>query len=140
MAKRRKLSKAEEKSNRATVLNSRTIEKFADLTRRGLPADAVCDYLGISNYVFWTWQRKGQAYIEGGYEPKKHRIYGEFYQEWKRATAEYRLDLVERAHEKGNKEWVQPLAILERRDRKSFGRKDPIGGGESSYDPDERFA
>lgn len=127
-------------SYRSNNLDEKTIRQVTKLIKRGLPLDGVCDYLGIWYQTFWEWINKGAAFINGDGEPKHHAIYGAFFVAIKRATAKYRYKLVNSLHTNGNREiWARELAILERRDRKNFGRNDPLGGDQSSIDPDEKF-
>jgi hypothetical protein len=107
--------------------------------RQGLPLDSVCDYLGIAQSTATTWRHRGERYLAGGSEPEEDAIYGEFVLQTRRALARYKLKLVRELHDDENRNWVRPLAILERRDRDSFGRNEPAGGSEEDYDPNDEF-
>lgn len=124
---------------RKTILNDRLIKEFCDLVKKGLPADGVCDYLGINETTYWSWIRRGQKYLDGDGEPKEDAIYGKFVAEFRRATACYRLERIESLHRPGNDLWTREMAILERRDRKSFSKYDIAGGTDEDIDPDEKF-
>jgi hypothetical protein len=103
-----------------------------------MPLDGVCDYLGIEQSALSKWVRQGT--LVNGSNPKN--IYSKLAKKVKRATAEYRLSLLDGLHgneKKKTRNWYRNLAILERRDRKNFGRYEPTGGTFESYDPDERF-
>lgn len=136
---KKRTKKKSKKRCKSSFLNEETIQQFCELIKRGLPPDGVCDYLGIANTTYYSWVRKGQAFVEGNGSPKEYEVYGEFIKEFKKATAEYRLRLVDRLHRTKANNWYRDLAILERRDRKSFGRHQPQGGLDEDYDPDERF-
>jgi hypothetical protein len=107
---------------------------------KGLPFDAICDYLGIDHANFLKWKQAGEAYLAGNL-PESHKPYGDFVLELRRAVAEYRLRMVERVHAPGNTAWFRDMLVLERRDRKNWGRKDPYGGSmdTTTPPPDERF-
>ena len=123
----------------AYVLNAVLTESFCEFVRKGLPADGVCDLLGISTGSFWEWMRKGEQYLRGDLKPDEHFVYGRFVQEFRRASADYRLRIIERLDRGGNGLWARDMTILERRDRRNFSRQTPQGGEDSQYDPDERF-
>jgi len=135
-----RLLKAEEQIERlgtSAILDQKLIRQFTSLVERGLPLDGVCDYLGLPGITFFNWLRKGDAYLTGNGELKEYRMYGEFVRLLRKATAKYRLILVDRLH--GDEDWIRCMTILERRDRRNFSRKEPSGGGEESLNPDERF-
>ena len=119
------------------VLNQRVIKSFCRLILRGLPPDAACDYLGISSGVFWRWIRRGEKFLNGDGQPPEDALFGEFVRRYKRAFAKYRLNRIAKLHK--SSQWVRELAILERRDRRSFGRYEPPGGTSDQYNPDEKF-
>lgn len=147
MGRRVKLKGSQSVINARTTLDDDTIEAFCDLVREGLPADGVCDYMGIPNVTYWTWIKHGVEYLEGGGGPAGHAIYGKFCLMFRKATAEHRLQLVREATsrrrtrktDKNRNNWMRALAILERRDRKTFSRKEPLGGTNESYSPDDKF-
>ena len=121
---------------RRTVLNLHLITAFCDLIVKGLAVDAVCDYLSISNNDYYDWMRKGKKYLERDKPSKMQAI---FLTRFKKALAMYRLDRVNRLHDSTNRNWYKELAILERRDRKTYGRNEQPGGSDDTFDPDERF-
>ena len=122
-------------------LDGRLVEDFARLTRRGLPIDAACDYLGVATASLYHWVKQGKAYLDSEVTQRieEHAACADFVMALRRATAEYRLERVDRLHRSSGKTWIREMTILERRDRKNFGRRDPAGGDEERYDPDERF-
>jgi len=63
----------------------------------------------------------------------------EFVQRFRKALATYRLTRVDRLHDPCNRNWYKEMAILERRDRRTYGRQETAGGNDEQYDPDERF-
>lgn len=101
--------------------------------------DGVCDYLGVENSTFWFWRDKGQKYLDGNCRPKEHQAYGNFVRCLKKAMAEYRLDRIDKLHNAKKMDWIREMAILERRDRKNFGKNEPPGGSDEQYDPDQKF-
>lgn len=125
-----------------TVRHTLTIELiqlFTQEVREGLPFDGVCDYLGIRTHTFWKWKRLGEAYLSGDGTPEEHSIFGLFVQEIRKAAAEYRKTRLQSLHTPRNKNWFRDIVILERRDRKSFSKHDPLGGTDEDVDFDERF-
>jgi hypothetical protein len=123
----------------ARALTDELIGRFCKLVLRGLPADSVCGFLGLPGSTFHGWMRKGKRFVEGDGEPKEWRLYGEFYSRVRKALARYELRTLDRMHRDGNRLWARDMTILERRNRKSFGRADPQGDGGQSYQADERF-
>lgn len=116
------------------------IKRFCRLIRKGLPADAVCDYLCIRAAVYYRWLERGERYLDGGGTPPEDAHYGEFARRFKRATARYRMEQLRELHTvEGPGAWIRHMAILERRDRKNFGRNEPAGGTDENYQVDERF-
>jgi hypothetical protein len=126
-------------SNR-TLLDDELISQFTQFTEEGMAADGVCDLLGIASSTFWSWLRKGERYLVGKGQPEEHEIYGRFVRAFRFATAKYRLKVTRRLNaEEVDKHWTRDMAILERRDRKTWGRNDPMGGEDNQFDPDEKF-
>lgn len=123
-----------------TILDRRIIKQFCKLIYRGLPADGACDYMGISPSSFWAWLRKGEKFITGGQGTAgADKIYGEFVMRFRRASARFRLRVIKRMDKTGGPQWVRDMTILERRDRKNFGRNEPMGGGDDDFDADDKF-
>jgi len=118
------------------VLDLPLITAFCDLIVRGLAVDAVCDYLSIGNNEYYNWMRDGKNYLENDEPDKLQAI---FLTRFKKALAMYRLDRVSRLHDSTNRNWYKELAILERRDRKTYGRNEQPGGSDDTFDPDEKF-
>ena len=121
------------------TLTEDLIKDFAGYIKRGLPADGVCDLMGISNNAFWLWLKRGQAYLNSDQSDPSHELCGYFVVQFKKALAEYRLQLITDLDDAGEKIWKKYLEILERRDRKTFGKADPGGGADDEFDVDERF-
>ena len=113
--------------------------RFCKLIRKGLPIDGICDYLGINSSTFWNWKQKGQKYLDGGGEPKEDAIYGYFVLKTRKALAMFRLRRITSMQRRNNDLWTRDMAILERRDRLNFSKREPEGGIEEEADPDERF-
>jgi hypothetical protein len=122
-----------------SILDEEMIRRFCRLIKKGLPPDAVCDYLNISRSAFWNWITKGESFRNGDGEPKEYQLYGAFVGEFRRATALYRLRRLNALHRPGNNLWAREMTILERRDRKNFSRNEMPGGSVESIQPDERF-
>jgi hypothetical protein len=121
-----------------SILSDKIIADFCKLIRQGLPADGVCDYLGINPATYYHWLAKGKLYEAGDEEPKEFAVYGKFVRAFRKATAAYRLKVTRGAHRDSNY-WVRDVTILERRDRKTWGKNEPPGGSEEERDPDDSF-
>jgi len=121
------------------ALTKEVITQLVKLVKKGLPFDGACDYLGVRPDQFWLWLRRGDLYLTAGETPPEDKIYGDFVQEIKAGFAEYRLDQIEELQRRGNRNWFRNLMILERRDRKNFGKTEAPGGTEESFQADERF-
>lgn len=127
------------KGQTSSKLCEETIVKFCKYIRRGLPIDGTCDMMGITPTSYWNWKRKGDAYLAGNNEPAEYEIYGTFVLAIKKALAQYRMKVLDRLEDPENKRWVRDMTILERRDRKSFGKRDLDGTQEEDYTPDDRY-
>lgn len=137
--KPKKPRKRTRRCGRPVQLDEKLTEQFCNLIKRGLPTDGCCDYLGITADQFWKWIRKGEQYIESEGEEAELEMYGWFYHSIRKASAAYRLDILDKLHIEDDKYWACWMTILERRDRKTFSRYDQGGGDLEDYDPDERF-
>jgi hypothetical protein len=136
---RLRLPEKTKKASKSTILTRELRKRFCHLVRKGLPPDNACNFLGISNTTFWDWVNKGNKYNNGGHEPAEYRVYGRFIRKFRKATAIYLYGHVKRVGKKKKGEWYKHLAILERRDRKTWGRHEPDGGAPESFIPDEKF-
>lgn len=134
MVKRRRLKSSPASPLDPTSLNEKLITEFCKLTVLGMPADLVCDYLGISSTDYYTWLRRGQ-------KPTSPDDAGcvDFIRRYRRATAQYRQDQINKLHKAKGNGWIKHMAILERRDRKTFGRNEPAGGSDEEFAPDDKF-
>lgn len=128
-------------ANHRTKLTKELITEFCGRIEKGVPADTVCDFHGITNSTYWMWMRKGALFLEDEGESKalkKLKIYGLFVSEYRKAVALYKIEMVKRLHSGKGNNWVRDLAILERRDPNSFGRT-PTGSMSDDHDPDDTF-
>lgn len=129
---------------RPSAISLELTEQICALLEKGIPIDAVCDYFGIDHKTFYDWKNKGETYLKHMETPMSAkdnwRPYAEFVLKIKEALATYRIGLTERLHQRGNKGWFRDLSILERRDRRNFGRREPFGGTmDNTPPPDEKF-
>lgn len=114
-------------------------EAFFRLARKGLPASTICNYLSIGNKTFHRWLLKGQSYLDNGNRPGNWVKYGAFVVQYQQSGAvflEERLDLFLEADKDFS---YRNMVVLERRDRKNWGKAEPAGGGEETYDPLDTF-
>lgn len=123
-----------------TKLTPALRKEFCELVREGAPLDLACDYVGISNGTFYNWKHLGETWIDEG-QPEKdpNRVFGHFLIEARKALAFYRIKTIRHLHTSPSGTWQREMTILERRDRKNFGRQEIAGGDETSYNPDDRF-
>lgn len=142
---KRKKKSASSPDTRATRLSDDLTKRFCRLIRRGVSPTAACDYLGISTNSYWTWMQRGEKHIkdlEDGSpdKPDSHdKLCGEFVRRYRKAMAKHNIDRTDALHRRGNRQWYRELAILERRDRRTWGRYEPKGGSDEAFDPDDRF-
>lgn len=124
-----------------TLLDDDLIEAFCSLVRRGLTLDSVCHYLGIHATTFWDWRVRGERYLLGGDAPRHDRIYGQFVTNVRKALADLELTLLDelRDNQQDKHIWKRNMTILERRNRRGWGREDIGGGQEDQYEADEQF-
>jgi hypothetical protein len=125
---------------RITKPTKEIISQFTGFLREGVSLDIVCDFLGIQHRTCYEWIKKGKAYNAYPEGEPKYAIFGEFETALRKATAEYNIKMVRKVHtaEKG---WSRDLAILERRDRRNYGKYDMIGGSGplEQLDPDQKY-
>lgn len=127
--------------HRTGTCTREVVEEFCDYLLEGLPADSCCDMLGINPSTFHRWIRLGEEYLasEKSEQVKAHRIFAYFVTQFRRAVAEYKLARVRKLHTATGRKWYRELAILERRDRATYGRYEQQGGNTQDFDPDDRF-
>lgn len=118
-------------------LDRAVIQQLCSLIEQGLGYDCALNYLGIRPEPFWRWIRKGEMYWKSDAANTKHAIYGEFVMALRKASATYVLTQTQDL--KKGKGWFRALNVLERRDRKNWSRREPMGGSMDSYDPDEKY-
>lgn len=128
-------------SNRGGLkLDRAVITQLCALIEEGLGPDSALNYLGIRTEAFHRWLRKGEMYWRGNASSAnpRHALYGEFVMALRKATATFVLTQT-RAVTNNKKGWFRALNVLERRDRKNWARREPMGGSLDSYDPQEKF-
>jgi hypothetical protein len=144
--RRKRLLEDEWPVTSSTKCTAELTKRFCKLIRKGHPPDSVCDFLGISTHTFWEWTRRGQLWLAGheGFAEQTDDTsvdvaYAHFFTAFRRAFAQYKMQRVDRMHARRNSNWYREMAILERRDRGTWGRRELAGGSEELYDPDDRF-
>jgi hypothetical protein len=135
MAKRKKLKV--DTVCKSSRLDEKLIDQFCEqVIKWGMPAGLVCDYLSISGSAYYHWRNTGSKYLDGGHEPPEHALYGLFEQKIRWAFAVYTQGLLKGL--KG-KDWWRNYKILERRDRPTWGFREPSGGDQDKHNPEESF-
>lgn len=128
-------------------LCKRLTPDFVRLVEEGHPFAVICDFLGLPYPTFWHWMNNGTSYLDLGakHDPeskqnKDHKVFAEFVLGCRKALATYKMRVHKRLHlEDAPEEWRRDMTILERRERDTWAKDDPMGGTQDSYDPDERF-
>jgi len=126
-------------------LSNKLIEKAIGLLLEGLPIDAVCDYLTITPHTYYMWKEKGEKYLleentPRGPEFPEDAAEARFLIAVSKARAEHQLSLVRRSFgDKNTPTWVRDMTILERRDRKNWGRNETIQVTDTASTPDEAY-
>jgi len=117
-------------------LDKELIAAIVDLTLKGLPADTICDYLGIWQSTFYRWTTRGKQYIEANFTPAEDEIFGRLVVEIRRAFAGYKKRIITKMHK--SRMWPREMTILDRRDRRNFGRYEQVSSNED-YSGDDKF-
>jgi hypothetical protein len=113
------------------------VEEFCTRVAQGMPATAVCDYLGIRDSVFQHWRRLGTSYIDGRPLAGASEIHGIFVSGLKRACAEW-IDQRVQGVQNNAATWFRDLKLLQIRDRGNFSET-VQGGQDDQVDPNESF-
>lgn len=119
------------------VLNEEVCQSICKYARRGIPASTILDFLGIPVSAFHEWMSKAKQYEQTG--DKNLRIYGAFLLEYRKACAKYLMTRQTIMENGDPKEYYREVVILERRDRKNWGKLEPAGGDSDDYDDTEKF-
>lgn len=101
---------------RPVILTQELQDKIMALLTRWIPIELACGSLGISDYAYYSWKKKGEADIESG----KDTIYSNF----ARAIKEVLVANVDEAldHIRSEEQWTAKAWLLERRMRNFFGK------------------
>jgi len=113
------------------------VEEFCVRVRDGMPATAVCDYLGIRDSVFQHWRRMGTSVMDGRPLPGALEIHAMFVSGLRRASAEWVEQRVN-AVQTSATSWFRDLKLLQIRDRSNFSES-VQGGQDDQIDPNESF-
>jgi hypothetical protein len=119
------------------------LDSLCDLLRVGNSIPTACDLVGISPGTFSRWMHLGAEYeervITGDQNPTDERYYL-FLREVRKATAVYKNEMVQQLNEAGPGIWTKYLTILERKDRKGWGRgEDALAEQEVRYNEADQF-
>lgn len=147
VTKRRRLAQVEKAPTKKSPFKVQTqckltpalVDAFAELIKKGATIDLACDYLEINHSTYSKWSHKGQLFLDGGGEPEEFECYAYFVREVRKAAAAFRLSQTEAWLDKTNTSWQRNAAMLERRDRHHYSKRDPIGGDEESMQPDKSY-
>jgi len=145
MAKKPKRERVKLKRNKPVAdrsapvrhLSKEVSKEFCRLARKGIPASTIVDYLGIPASAFHEWLAKAKSF-DATNDPNL-AVYGQFVRNFKRACARYLIDRQALMETGDPKEYYREVVILERRDRKNWGKIEQAGGETEAYDPDEKF-
>lgn len=114
-----------------------TIERICELIAEGNSLKDVANSLTISPTTLYEWKRQGEVYLEVG-EPDKWSVYGSFVTGMRAASADYAMKVTRRLHNDPDPDWKRFFQIAERRLPETYG-KDPRGGSDEDYNPDEQY-
>lgn len=133
-------------SHRVNVGKNKLTEEIAnkieELLLLGTPEGICFNYLSIARRTYWNWKRWGQDYLDAADEDKNplHRRYAKFVLRVNRATAEWQVRLLRRSFQGTYQPtWVRDMALLERRSRTEWGKKEEDKARHETYDPDESY-
>jgi hypothetical protein len=118
-------------------LTPELIEEFCRFVQSGVPETIVAGMLEIHRSTLQLWRRRGDRYLLDEAAPEEDWICGLFVMSVARALGKYKAVRIRHLH--SSPMWVREMTILERRDRENFGRKEPEGGDEDSFDPEDKF-
>jgi len=117
------------------------IDQLIDLILEGLPLDQCCHVVGMSLDNLYKWKKYSQQFRDNNGKPEGYEKYYNAIKKLDHATGIWQLGLVRRSFgESNNPFWIRDMTILERRDRKNWGKTEPAEmRAEYEYDPDETF-
>jgi hypothetical protein len=110
------------------------------LAAKGHTVRQITDWLGVSHFVMKKWIEKGKSYVDNNDEPRKHRKYGKFYQDFRHAAAKHRLKLERKLNTCTSRDWKRLLTLLARYDRDNWGVNQTVEmQAPPPIDPQENF-
>lgn len=112
---------------RNITLDDEIIDVFCRLAAKGRPVSTICDYLAIPQVVMSEWNARARIYEREG-EPKQHAICYKLIKSAMRAQASFLGQTFDDHKFYPAGEWQKFSWILERRDRKNWG-KDTLEDG-----------
>lgn len=132
---RRLLSKAQPVRH----LTFKIINRFCKDARRGVPGSVITDFLGIPNSTFHKWISDGQRFFDGGCSDPQMALAGIFVKRYRKAAAIFLKSRQRVLMKEDNKLFYREIVILERRDKKNWGKSEPTASESDVLQPDERY-
>jgi len=130
---------------RPRKLTDKLIEECVELVLEGLPIERVCDYLSISTACYYAWKDRGERYLNQLHESRgvEYPDDGDcavFVQAVVRAKAKWQLGILRRSFgEKNKATWIRDMTMMERRDRKHWGRSESFANVTAAPLPDDSY-
>lgn len=133
------LAQLAKKPGVAWSLSLQVIEELCKYLGEGLPIQTACDLAFVPYSKFKWWHQRALEWFAGDGKDESLRMYGEFSIRTRNAMATWKRKMAKRAARKNSTFWVAPVTLLERRDRKHYGHKEPEGGTVEQLNPSELF-
>ena len=123
----------------AWTLTPEVIAKLVKYFREGLPIQTACELALVPYSKFKWWSVRGLQWLNSEGKDEDTAVYGQFLVEVRQAQAYWKRKMALRAAKKNSPTWVQPVTLLERRDRRHYGHKEPEGGTVEQANSSELF-
>lgn len=119
-----------------TRLDYDTIEAMCvEVARYGAPLSDLANAYAIDPNQLVEWKRRGEVYLQTQ-SPEEWELYGDFVAALRIAMGEYAVKTNRKIHK--SDDWFRFLKIGERRMPETYG-KDPQGGSDQVFNPDDKF-
>lgn len=127
---------------RNTKITPEVLKIFEENLALGLPQMHCCSLAGISHDTFFRWLERGRLLSEAPQpEDDSQEQYLEFWIVVNQAQAMFQVTKLRGSltSERFNPNWVRDMTMLERRDRKHWGRSQELDVRTGEIAPDEKF-
>jgi hypothetical protein len=112
---------------RRTICTPELTEQICQILRAGNYVCAACDYVGISERVYYQWAERGQAELDRLGDPKvkpkdSEAPFVHFVQSVTRAKSQAEIQSVARIRKAAEEDWKADAWYLERSHQQRWGR------------------